>query len=697
MTSMNSAVSLALATLVAFVSQTSGAASPRPAEPQPVLEVTSNLTLDPGRAYGAIVIKKSGVTIDGQGAWLVGPGGPKTSAYKGTALTSDGFSDVHIRNLNAKGWETGLSARNGSGWTIERCDFSDNFHDPDFGWGENGKRGGIVLERVHKSRILHNKANRVWDACSLTDCHENQIEANDFSHTSNTCLKLWGSSRNTIRGNTLSHGIRIKPGEVHARDSTSVLIETGSNDNRFLNNDCTHGGDGIFIRVLNGWCSTGNVFEGNDCSYANNNGFECWAPRNVFVRNKANYCSYGFWLGGSDSTRLIENEASHNGQPGGNHNSPHLPGKGHAGIVFMFGSSSHTLARGNNCYDNNGAGIALVGDLDSNGKKWKAYHWVLEQNTLTGNRWGIYARHADWIVAAGNRYDHNAIKDVFLDGDVSRFSESSDAGEGGAEPPRPVLEGPGSVRVGAAGAWDASGSRDPRGLALRFTWDAGEGKLRAGARFEQAFDRVGLHRIGLNVSNGVFTEPAWRDVYAIREQRELGTEGTPQDWSIEDYEGGVRSSRQTSRAVFRSDAVEHLVGRSALGVRIDPYSGSRVLLTFPADRQARWPLAGKTRLCFWLRSRNADVTGWQGGPYVMIHGTDKSRCLLEPAPGRVPLRESPHSESRERWSYYEIPLAGDARWKREGTLPAAASAISLGFDSWGAPGLLLWIDGLALE
>ena len=64
-----------------------------------------------------------------------------------------------------------------------------------------------------------------------------------------------------IRENNLSYGLRIKPGEVHARDSTCVLIESGSNDNRFLDNDCTHGGDGVFIRVLNGWVSTGNVFE----------------------------------------------------------------------------------------------------------------------------------------------------------------------------------------------------------------------------------------------------------------------------------------------------------------------------------------------------------------------------------------------------------------------------------------------------
>jgi len=53
--------------------------------------------------------------------------------------------------------------------------------------------------------------------------------------------------------------------------------------NRFLANDFTHGGDGIFIRVLDHWCSTGNLFEGNDCSHANNNAVEAWSPGNTYV------------------------------------------------------------------------------------------------------------------------------------------------------------------------------------------------------------------------------------------------------------------------------------------------------------------------------------------------------------------------------------------------------------------------------
>lgn len=663
----------------------------------PVLEVTSDISLDPRRTYGAIVVKQSGVTIEGHGAWLVGAAGRATKDFKGTAISAEGVSGVTLKNVNAKGWETGLAVRDGEGWTVEGCNFSDNFHDPEFGWGENGRRGGIVWERVRQSMLKNNKANRVWDGCVLVDSNDNVLEGNDFSHTSNTCLKLWTASRNTIRRNVLSHGIRITPGEVHARDSTSVLIESGSDHNRFLDNDCTHGGDGIFVRVLNNWCSTGNYFEGNDCSYANNNAIECWAPGNEFVKNKANHSSYGFWMGGSDHTRLIENEASFNGLTDGFHNSPHLPGNGHAGIVFMFGTSTHTLVRGNICEGNNGAGIALVGDLQSEGAKWRASHWVIERNVLAGNRWGLYAKHADWITVAGNDYRDNTAQNVLLDGDVTRFTASENRIDPAAQPPLAKLAGPASVHAGTAAVWETSASRDPANVPLTFTWDVGDGLLRSGAKLEHTFGTAGFHRVGLNVSNGVLTEPAWRDVYVTHDVNELGTEGEAANWSIEDFNERTRSVHQSSRAAFTNEPTDRLIGQSALRVVIQPYAGLRAALTYPKTRDAIWPLAGKTKLSFWLKAINADVTGWQGGPFLVIHGDGEKRCFIEPKAGRDLMREADYSEAREGWRFFEIPLRGDGRWQADGDLPATARAVSLAFDSWGGPTLRFWIDGLALE
>src|SRR5258708_3188579 len=115
------------------------------------LEVTGDLTLEPQKTYGPIVIKKSGVTIDGRGAWLLGAKEGNPKEFKGVAVSATGVSNVTLKNVNAKGWETGLKIADGEGWRVEGCNFSDNFHAPRFVGGENGRRGGILLERVREA------------------------------------------------------------------------------------------------------------------------------------------------------------------------------------------------------------------------------------------------------------------------------------------------------------------------------------------------------------------------------------------------------------------------------------------------------------------------------------------------------------------------------------------------------------------
>jgi parallel beta-helix repeat protein len=650
----------------------------------PPLEITSDTVLDPAKTYGPLIIKASNVTIDGRGAAVVGRTAGEPREFKGTGVFAQGVSGVTLKNVRVQGWETGLKVEDGSDWRIEHCDFSDNFHDPAFGWGENGRRGGIVLVRVHRSSLRHNRANRVWDGCVLVESNDNVLEENDFSHTSNTCLKLWTASRNQIRKNVLSYGLRLSPGEVHARDSTCVLIESGSNDNRLADNDCTHGGDGIFVRVLNGWVSTGNVFERNDCSYANNNCVESWSPRNIYIGNRANHGSYGFWMGGSDQTVLEDNEASYNGLPTGMHNSPHLPGGGHAGIVFMFGTSSHTIARGNRCVGNNGAGIALLGDLESEGRKWKAFHWIIERNTLAENRWGVYIQNADWIDLAANVLTGNREGDVFSDGNVTNLF---DRGANGAvaRPPKAVLKGPSRALVGRTIVLDASASHDPAGRSLEFRWDLGDGTVSAQPRVEHVFGRPGFHRVGLTVHNGLLADLSWRDLYAVEDVAEFGTEGQADGWSWIDPQSRVR---------FSDDRAECLSGEASVAALVEPYGGGRVSLLYPAAKNAAIPLAEKTHLVFWIRAINENVPAWQSAnPVVTLYESETRSVTLTPTVDLMSQR--PNSEEREGWSYFKVPLAGSDLWKREGADLESLNYLTLGFDSWGAPPLRIWIDGLA--
>jgi|GEM_PF-1339231 len=83
------------------------------------MDITQDTRLDPDKVYGPLVIRSSNITIDGGGAWLIGDLKPPGNKLKGIAVLAAGVSNVTLKNVNAKGWETGLKIIDGSGWTIE--------------------------------------------------------------------------------------------------------------------------------------------------------------------------------------------------------------------------------------------------------------------------------------------------------------------------------------------------------------------------------------------------------------------------------------------------------------------------------------------------------------------------------------------------------------------------------------------------
>src|SRR4029077_12029662 len=129
-----------------------------------------------------------------------------------------------------------------------------------------------------------------------------------------------------------------------------------------------------------------------------------------------------------------------------------------------------------------------------------------------------------------------------------------------------------------------------------------------------------------------------------------GTEGAPENWSWQD---------PGSQVTFAADQDIRLVGRSSLRARVHPYSGGRVTLRFTAP-QSPMNLAGKTHLTFWLKSRNESVPAWQDlNPLVAVVGVDGRQFHLTPV--RDFLSEPPYNEAREGWTYFSVPLTGDAQ------------------------------------
>lgn len=680
--------------------------APKPAPPKPSttptltqkpiamreIIVTKDLTLTKGATLNArLIIKASNVTIDGAGATLVGPGSAgKPETFKSVGILSAGYSDVIIKNLNVKGFQTALQASEGSRWRVFNCDFSDNFHNPNAGWGNGESVGGIILSRITKSKFFSNIAHKVWNGIDLTECDDNEIFKNDFSHASNVCLKMLASSRNVISDNNFSYGIRIAPGEVHARDSTGVLIESGSNNNKFYRNDVRYGGDGIFIRVLNNFISTGNQFIENDCSFAHNNCFECWSPGNVFIRNKANHGSYGFWLGGSDQTILLDNEASYNGLPTENHNAPE-PDFGHGGIVFVGGTSSHTIVQGNNCHHNAGGGIVLRGDRETKGQKWKAYHWIIQGNRLEYNQWGIFAQYADWIHIANNKYYSNSQEDHF-DQVSNLYKESDDNYKG--KLPRAVMKAPKVAKVGEPITFDATDSYSPSGDPIYIRWDLGE-ESTIKSKIVHTFKKPGFYRIGLTVHDGVQASLAYRDLIVVAPVEEItDAEADLEKWGYE-IEGNADGK---AKIVFENDT-DALIGKTAIRYKPVPYPGMGVTALYPKAKDAHWNLSAKQTLSFWIKAENPNPTGFQGpGPIIKLVSA-KGTLTLTPTNDRNFLRDGGYSESRWTWLRVEVPLhTADVGWKRDGDVDFSdVLAISFTLDSWESSPFTVWLDGIAFE
>ncbi|MBS1705985.1 MAG: right-handed parallel beta-helix repeat-containing protein [Armatimonadetes bacterium] len=644
-----------------------------------------------------IIIKADNVTLDGGGLTLSGPGKPGDSKVlegAGNGITVEHCSNVTIKNISAKGFANGLRMAKCKAVLVENCDFSDNYHNMDHGWGDLPPRGGIILDDVDLGVFRNNKANRVWDAVSLTNSHDNLFISNDFSRTSNTCAKLWTSSRNKFLENNLSYGIRIDrdKGEVHARDSTSVLIESGSDDNYFYKNDITHGGDGIFIRVLNGWISQGNIFVENDTSFANNNCVESWSPRTIYVRNRADRGSYGFWLGGSDHTVLIGNTANFNGLQSGYHNAPE--GEiGNGGLVIANFNSSHTLISGNTFIGNSGSGVAFRGDVAGKGAAFKPFNWVIRQNRIEGNKVGIFGRFADSIHLNSNYFANNE-KDVQVT--ETTDLQQADVDEQNLRAPRAEIVGPSMVMVGEEAKFDGSLSTEADGKALTFSWRFGS-DASTGSVVTRVFDRPGFYRIALNVSNGALSDSASLDLIVTeRVATELGSEHQAKDWT-----GFQPDSKDGDGGLVLVDDDDAVVGRHSLRFTQKPYLGNLAMGIFPRAKNAGWNLSGKKHLVFWMKARAVSNPGFQGtGPIIKLFSKGGSLQLNPAKDENLFTWLNSNSEARYQWLRIEVPLGGDAMWDRkaEGKFDLTkVDALGIGMDSMGYEPFTVWLDGIRFE
>lgn len=631
-------------------------------EPTPGMEIDTDTVLKPGiydfRGEEGLQIAADDITIDGNGAVI--NGGPDSGAgYYGTGITADGVSGVTLKNMTVKGFNLGLHVKNGRSWLIEDNDFSDNFTDPEYGWGDGPNYGAVMLENVKESTIRLNRGNNVWNGLYLKDSDRNEIADNDFSHCTNVCLKMWRACKNMIADNDFSYGIRISPGEVHARDSSSHLMEAGSNYNKFFRNDFSHGGDGIFIRVLNGWNSIGNYFEENDCSYANNNGVESWAPGNTYVGNIVNYSSYGFWLGGSDNTRLISNEVKYNGGYD-NKSRQNAPEEfGNAGVAVVNGSSSHFVMIGNDIQYNNGPGLAVRYKED-----YPAYHWIIQQNTIKNNKdddrgyrgYGIYLKDVRWIFISGNDLSDNDADAVYEDENVVKVI-MKEADKTDKAPTAKAVMSVKIVTVGEEVTFDAGDSSEPAVPDLNYHWELGDGTASSEPLVKHVFQEPGFYRVSLMVDNGRLADLDYLNVFVTAEGKELGTDKPSALWEM---------SSDDPEAVLTGDYNNYIKGSNSICVK-SPFAKNYSLI-YPAARDLDEDFSDKKIISFYLKYEVGLNFAHENNkkPVIRLNTGETDYYEYMPAEAYLEMLKVDIKEEQYAWRRFEIKLDGSSEnWIRK--------------------------------
>ncbi|MGP4078755.1 right-handed parallel beta-helix repeat-containing protein [Pseudalkalibacillus sp. R45] len=642
--------------------------------------ITENTTFKPGtyefKNGKGIILANDNIEINGNGAVIVGPGvkGRKYS-YRGTGIFSSGHSNIILNNLTIKGFKLGCKFMFAENIVIKDNDFSYNFTDPEHGWGDGDPDGALMLEHVNNSIIKGNTGNNVWNGLNLHYSNNNVVENNQFSHCTNVCLKLWNASKNKISNNTMSHGIRISPGEVHARDSTSVLIETASNDNQFYNNDFTYGGDGVFIRSLNGAISTGNYFEGNDASYAHNNAWEVWDTGNTFIRNKGNHSSYGFWLGGSDHTIFIENEAAYNGLE--KSNAPEA--FGNAGVAVVNGSSSHFIMKDNYIHDNKSCGVAIRFK-----EGYESYHWIIQGNRFTNNEtYGIYLKNVNWIDIAGNEFADNQKGNIKIDENVTNLFQR----ECDIDTEEPKIRVSLSTEVAKVGEWikfDSSQSNSSSPLPLQYRWDLGDGTIHTTPTFNHQYKEPGFYRVGVTVHNQAKAALEWFDVYVLSDET----------FAINDLRKWSTVTHEPDQFVsVKEDKLNRLSDESSIH-----FKSTSKLATFKFS--AEKPIHCKESVSFWVKFHHETRDGFIPQQSPIIRLVDGNQNAYEYLPQSFTFDWSKmRSESRNGWTLITIPAGGNSEWIiHENGRMNLENIQSIEFSIHSKGGYYsFWIDGFSIH
>ncbi|MCA9288967.1 MAG: right-handed parallel beta-helix repeat-containing protein [Phycisphaerales bacterium] len=475
---------------------------------------------------GVIHVEADGVTV----YWPTERGGRELLAradeaafetMSGIGLRIDGHRDVTIRGAHLHRFKIGLWATSADGLTLEDCDVSGGYamrlgstpaaeDSADWLWPHRNDENqwatnygaGIWIEDSASVTVARCFARRRQNGLILENVADSRIFDNDFSFLSGWGIAMWRSSRNVVSRNAVDFCIRGYSHGVYNRgqDSAGILLFEQCNENLFIENSATHGGDGLFGfggREALGetpapeadaagkpWtyqrrgCND-NVFVGNDFSYAAAHGLELtFSFGNVIVNNRfVENAICGIWGGYSQDTLIHSNEFTGNG------------GAGYGlerGGVNIEHSERNVISQ--NRFSNNAAGVHLWHDADPGlmSGVWAAANHthtrdnIVESNAFVGDRVGIHLRDAIGTVVAANEFEGVEQPVLAERSDVVGPGDGADA----SRPEPPVLATLGGLVPGESrpvGARAALAGRHNIIMGEYFPWDHERPMVRRGA------------------------------------------------------------------------------------------------------------------------------------------------------------------------------------------------------------------------
>jgi parallel beta-helix repeat protein len=342
------------------------------------------------------IVNKENITIDGDSVEVVG------TDYQGYMIYIENSKNITIRNFQSVSkYFYAVTAKQSTDILINGNNFSYNKKDTlgwIFIWTDHTQAlgGGVLMHRCADSEFFENRMTQQNDGIALYECEKINIHDNLLNWNCGFGIRMNFTNNCTIRHNDCSHVNR----KTDPSDCAAILLIV-SNNNTVEHNDLTYSGDGVFLGQYEySDIPNNNYFGYNDCSYSPHNAIEAtFADGNIYKGNRCNYSHYGFWLGYSFNSLVEDNEIIGNFQSG----------------IAVDRGYNNTF--NSNLIKGNPYGFELWegGVISPYGEQF-SHDYLITNNVIEGNVWGISAINTEHMVVKDNTFNYNQKNDIFLEG-----------------------------------------------------------------------------------------------------------------------------------------------------------------------------------------------------------------------------------------------------------------------------------------